>query len=186
MPHVHSGTPRDNVTIAGKIFSVPQPYFEGHTLKANEASALNQVFAENIRNNFAAKVKEADAAGTFDHSAHPAKLDEYASAYEFGVRTGGGGGRISDPVEVEALGIARDKVRKQIVKQGGKLSDYSAKAISAKAAEVLAKHPEWRETAKAIVAARTEAGEDVDIGGLESSPGPAPKAKKSARAKAAA
>ncbi len=45
------------ITIQGANFNAPQPYDEGHVLTVNEASALNQVFAENLRNNFAARIK---------------------------------------------------------------------------------------------------------------------------------
>ena len=51
------------ITIAGQTFAVLQPYAEGHTITEAEAKALNQVRAENVRNNMAGKVKAA-AEGT--------------------------------------------------------------------------------------------------------------------------
>lgn len=143
------------ITIAGKPFSVEARYAEGHTLSANEASALNQVLFENLRNNFASKAKE---------GADQAAFDAYASSYQFGVRTGGGGSR--DPIEQEAMSIARDTVRDAIKRAGKKLADYSAAAISAAATKLLeneSKGAEIRALAKERVAQMQEAaGQAVD------------------------
>lgn len=153
------------ITIAGKSFNVEARYAEGHVLSANEASALNQVLFENLRNNFANKAKE---------GADQAAFDEYAASYQFGVRTGGGGSR--DPIEVEAMNIARDTVKDLIRKQGKKLADYKAAAISETAAKLLAhevKGPEIRELARKRVAEmQSAAGQAVDLdllAGLEPS-----------------
>ncbi len=115
MPEITDSTPRSQVTIADKTFSVPQPFAEGHVLNANEASTLNQTYAENVRNNKAKSVKEAVAAGTFDQDVFQGAIDDYCAGYEFGVRTGGG--RTGDPVMQEAMDITRDLVRKQLSKQ---------------------------------------------------------------------
>lgn len=155
-----------SITIAGKPYNVEARFAEGHVLTANEASALNQTFFENLRNNFAGKAKE---------GADQAAFDEYAASYQFGVRTGGGGSR--DPVEVEAMSIARDTVKDMIRKAGKKLSDYSAAAISETAGKLLAhevKGPEIRELAKKRVAEmQSAAGQSVDLdllSGLEAKP----------------
>src|SRR5687768_14778185 len=81
------------IQIAGKSFRVPSPFTEGHVLTAGEASQLNQVFHENIRNNQAKKIK---AGGKSDEE-FQGEIDAYAQNYQFGVRTGGGG-RTTDPV----------------------------------------------------------------------------------------
>lgn len=163
MPAIHPHTPREDYTIAGKTFSIPLPYAAGHTISANEAAALNQTWAENARNNFAKKVKEAEEAGSFDHSVFQANLDDYLSEYEFGVRTGG---RSGDPVMVEALSIAREKVRAAIVKKGIPLKDVTAAQITAKAKEVVEKYPEILEKARERVAASKEIA-DIELGDLE-------------------
>jgi hypothetical protein len=49
----------EQITISGHSFNVPVRYEEGHELTAGEASALNQTYHENLRNNFAKKVKDA-------------------------------------------------------------------------------------------------------------------------------
>lgn len=130
-------TAMHSLTIAGLAFLVAPRYAEGHVLTANEASALNQTFFENLRNNFAGKAKE---------GADQAAFDEYASVYQFGVRTGGGGSR--DPIEVEALNLARDAVRALIKKQGKNISDYKAAAISEAAGKLVEKDPSYRELAR--------------------------------------
>src|SRR5688572_11651852 len=109
-----SETPRANLTVAGRDFTCPQPFAEGYALRANEASALNQLLCENLRNNVAGKlkVKEGEAPVEFTQE----QFDEYAAAYEFGVRgTRGGGGEAKlSPVEREARKIAREKIREAL------------------------------------------------------------------------
>lgn len=179
MPDITASTPREQYTIAGKTFNVFQPYAEGHVLTSNEAASMNQTFAENVRNNFAKRVKEASDAGTFDQDMFQSQLDDYMDSYEFGQRTGGGG-RVSDPVEAEALRIAKDKVRQSLAKQGKKVADYTTAAITQAAKDVLAKYPQIRETARAIVAAAS----DIDIGDAEvEAPAPANETEGDAPAK---
>lgn len=117
------------ITVAGKSYNVEPRYAAGHVLNDNEASALNQTFFENLRNNFAGKAKE---------GADQVAFDEYASAYAFGVRSGGGS---RDPVEVEAMELARETVKDIARKAGKKLSEISGTAISQVAAKLL-EHPE--------------------------------------------
>lgn len=144
------------ITIAGKPFSVEPRYAEGHVLNTNEASALNQTFFENLRNNFANSAKEGKTQEDFD---------AYASSYQFGVRTGGGGGS-RDPVEVEAMNMARDSVKDAIKKAGKNISDYSAKSITEAAGKLLEKNPSFRELARKRVEemqahASNEIGDDL-------------------------
>src|SRR3954462_13657602 len=121
MPEITSETPRSNITIAGKSFSVPEPYAEGHVLTVNEAATLNQTYAENIRNNMASKVaaaieaEKADTPVPYDHTAMQTAVDDYVANYEFGVRRGVTG----DPVEREALNAARELVKNAIRTKGG-------------------------------------------------------------------
>lgn len=122
------------ITIQGKQFSIPQPYTEGHPLTANEAGALNQTFAENIRNNTAKWVQEALDGNTFEQDVLQSKIGDYADNYEFGARLGG---RAGDPVAAAALDIAKTSVRKALKRDGHKLSDYKSADISEKARKVL-------------------------------------------------
>lgn len=156
----------EQITIAGEIFNAPVRYEEGHELTAGEASALNQTFHENLRNNFAKTVKDAKEGGSFDLADLQAKFDEYADSYQFGVR-GGGGGAARDPVMSEALNIARAQVRAALKKRGVKVSDVQAAAITEAAKKVLAKYPEIMELAKQRVREAQEAAAD-DLGELVS------------------
>lgn len=146
------------VTIQDTSFTIPAPYSEGHTLTPNEAAALNQLFAENIRNNFAAKMKKAKEEGkTLGQS----DLDAYAASYEFGVRSGGG--PKLDPVEREARALAGDEVKKLLRSKGLKLAELPEGRFDALVDQALAKFPALRERAKQIVAVRTSAVAQVDL-----------------------
>jgi hypothetical protein len=105
-----------NLTINGHQFEVPEGllsrYGVGYTLATEgEAHALQQVFTENLRNNFASKVKAklngSEELTPEDQQALQAEFDQYASKYEFGVRGAGGGPRqVRDPVEKEVRTMA--------------------------------------------------------------------------------
>lgn len=152
---------KEQITIAGQAFLVPNPYEVGHVVTAGEADALNQTFHENVRNNLATKIKEGVEAGKSAEDLQ-ALVNEYSEKYEFGVRTGGGG-RSSDPVRSRAMDIARDKVKGALQKKGEKISNYSAKQISEAASNALDKHPEWTELAKRqIEAEQALAAETLD------------------------
>lgn len=124
----------ESITIQGETFTVNPPYVAGHVLKENEASSLNQTWAENIRNNFATKVKAGTEAGIGKHVLQQ-QLDEYASKYEFGVRTGGG--RTTDPVEQEARAEAKKTVIEKLKIAGHDPAKYTQAAISDAALRLL-------------------------------------------------
>lgn len=99
------------LTIAGANFEVADdpsivvgtPMTEGHV------SALQQTRRENLRNNFASRVKEAvPEGGSLPDEARQTlqvELDQYAAQYQFGVKRRERSP--SDPVEREALRLAR-------------------------------------------------------------------------------
>jgi hypothetical protein len=128
------------ITIAGHPFTVPSRYEEGHELTAGEASALNQTLRENVRNNLAKK-----------EGLTQEQVNEYATHYEFGVRTPGAG-RQSDPVMAEAMRLAKALLKDKL-KAAGKKAD--ADAIN-EAAKNLLSHAQYgppiMEKAKARVA----------------------------------
>lgn len=127
----------EQITIAGHSFNVPVRYEEGHELTAGEASALNQTYHENLRNNFAKKVKDAGASA--DLAALQSELDVYAGEYAFGVRSGGGGGVSRDPVMSEAMRMAKKQLGDLIRAKGKKVTDYEPAAITAGAKALLAR-----------------------------------------------
>jgi hypothetical protein len=139
---------KEKITIAGRAFDVPNPFAEGHVLTGAQADALNQVYHENIRNNLAKKLE-----GQSDDEAQ-ATVDSYSQSYEFGVRTGGGGGS-RDPVQTEAMRIAREAVKRGLQRKGHKISGdgaVPAKQITELAEKALDKNPQWKDQAREIVA----------------------------------
>lgn len=152
----------EQITIAGHSFNVPVRYEEGHELTAGEASALNQTYHENLRNNFAKKVK--DAGENADLAALQAELDAYANEYQFGVRSGGGGGVTRDPVMSEAMRIAKKQIGDLIRAKGGKVNDYEPSAIT-NAAKALLDRPEGAQI-KEVARQRVEEQKQLASAGL--------------------
>lgn len=155
----------EQITIAGHAFNVPVRYEEGHELTAGEASALNQTYHENLRNNFAKKVKEATEAGNADLAALQAELDQYAESYAFGIRSGGGGAT-RDPVMAEAMRIAKKQIGDAIRTKGGKVSDYTNEAITNAAKGLLAR-PDIGEKIMQVARDRVEEQKSLASSGLE-------------------
>lgn len=113
-----------SLTINGEKFEVPDAVLAKYdsylTPEAPEGlrASIRQTLVENLRNNFASKVKNAlngdDDAGipAEAKAALDAEFATYADKYEFGVRTGGGGGgrTPADPVEREMSKLAKDEL----------------------------------------------------------------------------
>jgi len=164
-----SEAPMSEITIQGAVLTVPAPFKEGHVLRPNEAGVLNQTYAENIRNNFAATVKkavvEAAAAETdVDLGALQTGLVKYIEGYDFGVRQGGGGRSVVDPVRGEAFRLAAERVKAALKKAGHNLKDVGAKKVGELAAAALEKYPQLREQAEAIVKIKSSvAVESLDL-----------------------
>lgn len=181
----------ETITIQGHDFSVAPKYSEGHVLTSNEAATLNQTLFENLRNNFAKQVKDAKGEATEltpDQLAQlQAKLDEYASKYEFGVRVSAGPRAPADPVGKEAFNIAKEAVKNAIRKKGANPSDYSAAQIAELAKGALEKHNDaFMAKARQAIAERESLADDI-LGGEApaADPKPEPKAKKAKKAEAA-
>lgn len=181
-----------SITIQGLEFEAPQPYVAGpRELTAGEASALNQTLAENLRNNFAPKIKAAMDAfrkansladdaevpvSSLDHDALEIEFATYAGEYEFGVRKSGGVRTPTDPIERETLRIAKEKVKAGLNKKGIKLDTVSKEQMAALCEQVIAKYPSIKEEATR----RVQAQSDIALDGLElpeaSAPAAAPQA----------
>lgn len=151
------------VTIQGKSFNVAPVYAEGHELTVNEAAALDQTRRENIRNNFATKVKVANEDGTFDQETMQAELDEYAAAYIFGLRIGGG--RILDPIGKTIRRLARAQVVEALKAMNTVLKDVGAKQMNHYIDGLLSKEG-VEEKLRAIAEAQHEAMAELELGDL--------------------
>lgn len=144
-----------SITVQGQAVVVPQPFHEGYVLRANDASVLNQTYAENVRNNLSATVKALNEAKKSEKEIQAA-VDEYVKGYDFGIRQGGGG-RSADPVQTEAMEIARKKVKEALRKQGVKLADVPTADINKAAKEAIAKYPKILEMAKQMAELKAKA-----------------------------
>lgn len=107
-------TARKDITVKNKIFSIPTPFAAGHVCTQNEANALNQLLAENVRNNIAGKMK---AGADIDQAA----FDSYVASYDFGVRAVS----TKDPVEKIIRELVETKINQQLAAKG-----ISRKAMS--------------------------------------------------------
>src|SRR5262245_48329413 len=124
----------DQITIQGKPFRVPVRYAAGHTLNEGEAGALNQTLHENLRNNFASKVRDGLEAGLSDEVLQQQR-DDYAAEYAFGVRTGGG--YRGDPVTTLAMNAARLIIRQAVKSKGFNEDEWPASRVSQAAKALL-------------------------------------------------
>jgi len=167
------------ITVQGLEFEAPQPYKAGsRELTEGEASALNQTLAENLRNNFAPKIKaamaeyrkangladDAEVAVTsLDMDKLAEEFEKYATEYEFGVRKGGGGPRTpSDPVGKEAHRMALAKVKEALTKKSIEIGSVSKEKMAEYIKQVLDKYPAIREEAERRVKAQADfAIEDI-------------------------
>lgn len=158
------------VTINKQQFNLPAPYAEGHQVTAGEASALNQLLVENVRNNITGKMKKIEeenekrkAAGQPElPQIGQAEIDAYVAEYKFGVRTGGS--TVRDPIEAEARRIAQSLVNDALKKNGKKIKDVSDEQMEQLITGALEKNPVIRERAKAIVEARSSALDGISLG----------------------
>jgi len=162
-------TPYTTITIQGLQFEVQQPYSAGHTLTDGEASQLNQVRAENIRNNFAGSIKAAIEAYrkandlSDDDEVAPADLDKdeldeklakYDDEYIMGVRGGPSGPRTPvDPIQREANRIALEKVKIALKKKGITIDSVPKEKMAQFVEGVKAKYPDVMEEARRRVSA---------------------------------
>jgi hypothetical protein len=100
---IETGPVTQFITILGLRFNVSSPYSTGHVCTKGEAGALNQKRLESIRNKLALKAK--------DGALSQAQVDACAASYVFGERIARR--RTNDPVEADALEVARQLVRKK-------------------------------------------------------------------------
>lgn len=107
--------------IAGVEFTAPFKFAEGHVLTAAEARTLNQTRFENLRNNFAPKVKASleGKEGAIAQADLPAAFAEFEAAYEFSVPGAGGStAKALDPIEREAIALAKDIIKQALAAKG--------------------------------------------------------------------
>jgi len=164
MSRVIDTSPTEEFTIQGLTFAVPQPYVAGTLeLTEGEASALNQTFAENIRNNFSGVIQQAEvdyrkanglAEGAevpkdqLDKDGLATKLSEYAKTYEFGVRSVRGARIPMDPVGREAYRIAGELIRNALKSKNVKLDSVSKEWMAQAVKDLVEAQPDITAEAK--------------------------------------
>jgi hypothetical protein len=165
--NIEADCPTKEITIAGQTFVAPAPYAAEHVLTEMEAKVLNQTLIENLRNNFATRVKQGQSteeAHAEIAAATQADFDAYVASYEFGVkRSGGRSSQPVDPVEKEARKIAREKVVAALKGKGVKVSDLDKDVVEGYITKALETYPVIKETAANVVAARTNMTLDLDV-----------------------
>ena len=150
----------EKITIAGKPFDVPHRYEEGHQLTAAEAKALNQIFWENLRNNFQVRVNSAIKVGAFDHKFLQDQLNDYARTYEFGSRARRG--TFKDPFMDQAAKVAREKVHGDLRRDGIDPKEVQSAVITARIKEAIATNPRiMQEARRRVIEMRAIAADDL-------------------------
>lgn len=179
---------RQSIVIQGFDFTIPAPYAEGAVLNANEASALNQLYAENVRNNSASRIKAAkeaaEAAGAEfsldtsmvgegdDAITLRQAIEDYAANYEFGARRTSTKEPV-DPVQREAQRIAKEVLGTQLSAKGIKIKDLAEGVYDAQVANIMGMDKVQKLAQKRVKEREQLAGEDLDLGDLETKSGEA-------------
>lgn len=152
-----------SITIQGHQFEITvPPYVAGPCeLTEGEASTLNQTRLENIRNNFAGKIKTllngSESLTEAQLEKTQADLNAYAATYAFGVRAPGQGRRVVDPIEREMLKLAKDDISKAFFAKHGAKVDKDALAEAAEKVISL-KHDDYAKRARRILREREAIG----------------------------
>jgi hypothetical protein len=157
------------ITIQGYKFEVPEGAIAsivvGYTLQEEgEVHALRQTKLENLRNNFAAKVKAklngAETIPDDDLAALQSEFGEYAVAYKFGLRAPGEARQKLDPVTREMLKLAKDDFAKAYYAKYGEKADKEL--VAARGEELMDKRrDDYQKRARAILRQREQIATDT-------------------------
>jgi hypothetical protein len=149
------------ITVQGIVFVAPAPYHEGYVLGSAEASVLNQTLAENLRNNFAPRMKKSETPLDQDD------FDTYAAAYSFGGRVAGTR-TVRNPVDTEERRLAKMAVNTQLKARGIKVKALDPEKYQGFINMAVATG-RYRATAEEIVAAEQAGktdGLEIDFGDI--------------------
>ena len=114
---------KNTITIQSYKFDVETRYVEGHTLSENEASALQGLLQENVRNNFAKTIKGLveENKGQPLNDGQLEKIQKiftkFVSEYEFGKRRVAAV-RSLNPLDKEVKRIATEKLKEILASKG--------------------------------------------------------------------
>jgi hypothetical protein len=151
--------PKISISVIGHIFEAPQPYREGHVCTLGESLVLNAALAENLRNNWARRLKTKidkakeegrDRLNATELAYLRTDFALYASRYQFPtIRTSR---QASDPIDRAAHKIAEDIVRTKLNERGIRLDDLSEEDAERHIARIMTL-PQVREEAQRRVRA---------------------------------
>lgn len=150
------------MTIQGLEFTFHPRYFNGQnlTLSAGEAAAFNRLLSENLRNNFANRIKarreelslaEGDSLDEDSIASLQAYFAEYEFNYMFSVASPPR--PQLDPIAALAAKLAREALATHLRRQGKALKDFSEAEIEEKISIALSRNPSFREEAERRIAA---------------------------------
>lgn len=160
-----------NLKVQGLIFSFQPKYGVGHVLSQVEADVLNQTFGENLRNNFASRMRDAaeEIAKATPAGETPREFNEeekaafaeafatYAAEYTFKAPRAGAGP--VDPIEAETAKIAKAIVLAHLAKKNIKVASLPEGNLATLIKGLIAKQPGIREEAVRRVDALKAAGD---------------------------
>ena len=166
------------ITIQKIPFDISTPYAEGHACTEAEAKALNQTRSENIRNNQAKLIRAAQEAAGVDAegNANPlapevmkelvASVKAYDKAYVFTLASVGGGRKSRDPIEVEAMKMARAALAAHLKSKGMTFKSVDKDKLDSALADIAGREGIVKAATKAVKernALAESAVADIDI-----------------------
>lgn len=159
--------------IQGLLFPFVSRYAAGHVLTAEEALVLDQTLAENLRNNFASKIRakseeiakatpEGEAPRSFTEEERTALQNEfqaYASSYVFRAPRAGSGP--VDPIERTARKMAKELVMTALAAKNIKHTSLPEGKMEEFITAVLSRKPEIMDEAQRRVEAAKAGAADL-------------------------
>ena len=161
------------IKVQGMIFSYSPKYFEGHVLTSVEAEVLNQTFGENLRNNFASRIRDAadklaeglpegEKARDFTEEEKTAFANDFAAyANEYTFKAPRVGAGPTDPVDAETKKIAKAIILAHLAKKNIKASTLPEGNLETMIKGLIVKQPQIRDEAIRRVEALKSAGVDA-------------------------
>lgn len=164
--------PTSPVTIAGVSFTITLPFLSGHVCSAGEARVLNIARTDAIRNSFARRVKEVLGSRTeglslAENERLQAELAVLDANYSFRPDEPL---RSADPVQAEALRIAKSKVEEALQKRGVKLESLSSEQLASKIVQVSTLDAIQQEAKSRVEAIKSAADWVLEEGTAEGTP----------------
>jgi hypothetical protein len=157
-------TPTTPIIIQGLTFHAPQPYAQGHVLTANEATALNALLAENLRNNFTRRVKaRANGRDLAPEDGAAYRLRSEFATYAAQYRLGTGTTPPRDPVAREATRLATSLVREWLNRRNVQRGELAEGEFDSHVARIAALPATQAEARRRVEASRRELASALDI-----------------------